>query len=119
MGKDKLIEALVSMGYEEGKTIFLQGTYPQDKAYPNSFWTFWNVSTPEDSFFDNEPNTALWIFNLSFYSNDPVLVNSEIERAKPILKKAGFVTQGKGGDAKSDYAEWTGRNWIVTYLEKY
>ena len=50
MGKDKLIEVLTSMGYIEGKTIFLQGSYPQDKAYPSSFWTFWNIDTPEDIF---------------------------------------------------------------------
>lgn len=119
MGKDKLIEVLTSMGYIEGKTIFLQGTYPQDKRYPDSFWTFWNIDTPEDDFLDNEPNKAIWEFNLSFYSNDPTLVNSEIERAKPLLKKAGFVTQGKGGDAKSDYPEWTGRNVYTVYIEKY
>ena len=51
--------------------------------------------------------------------NDPELVNSEFDRAKPILKSMGFVTQGKGCDTPSDYPEWTGRNWIVTYLEKY
>jgi len=119
MGKDKLIEVLTSMGYVEGETIHLQGSYPAGKPYPDSFFTFWNTEVPEGVFLDNEPNVAYWYMQLNFYSNNPVLVNSEIERAKPLLKEAGFVVDGKGGDISSDFPAWTGRYVDLIFVEKY
>lgn len=119
MGKDKLIEVLESMGYVEGETIFLQGSYPANTPYPDSFFTFWNTEVPEDLFYDNEPSIAYWHIQLNFYSNDPMLVNTELERAKPLLKAAGFVMEGKGGDLESDFPAWTGRGCDLIFVEKY
>lgn len=103
--KDLLIETLMPFGYP----VYQQGSLSRDEQYPESFFTFWNNDTDDDSFYDNEPRQTIWEFDLMFYSIDPVLVNEMLIRAKEKLKEKGFIVSGDGYDVKSDEPSHTGR----------
>ena len=117
--KDKLIEVLTKMGYQEGKTIFQQGSMPEELEYPSSFWTFWNIDTPDDGFYDNEPTRAIWSFYLWFFSNDPTKINTELEAATKSLKKNGWIIGSrKGHDVASDVNTHSGRYTTIYFIER-
>lgn len=111
----KLIETVELLGYE----IYQQGTLNPDEKYPDSFFTFWNFQADENSEFDNEANSCLWGYWLYFYSTDPVLVESELLKAKKELKKAGFEIWGNGEDVASSIPTQTGRMLTIYYKETY
>lgn len=112
--KQLLIDTLESFGYP----IVLQGTLSDEDTYPDSFFTFFNNDTVDDAFFDNNESQTIWDFDLNFYSNNPELVNSVLLEAKPLLKAAGFIVDGKGYDVLSDQITHTGRGINVLYIEK-
>lgn len=112
--KDLLITTLASFDYP----IMLQGTLSDEEDYPNSFFTFFNNDTIDDAFYDNNESQTIWDFDLNFYSNDPELVNSVLLEAKPLLKAAGFIVDGKGYNLLSDQITHTGRGINVLYIEK-
>lgn len=117
--KEKLINILTKMGYEEGKTIFLQGSMPQEMQYPDSFWTFWNIDTPDDGFYDNEPTKTIWSFYLWFFSNNPSFIHTELEKATTKLKENGWIIGSrKGNDVSSDYDTHTGRYTTIYFIER-
>lgn len=117
--KDKLIEILESLGYKQGETIFQQGSFGQDEEYPESMFTFFNVDTPDDKFYDNKPTQAIWNFYLYFYSSNPTKLNTELERATTALKENGWIIGSrKGRDINSDVDTHKGRYTTVSYIEK-
>lgn len=94
--------------------VYLQGTLSESEAYPESFVTFFVNETPEDDFFDNEPNTVNWYFSVIYYSSDPALVNSKPAQIRSALKQAGFIPQGRGNDVPSDRPSHTG--WAMDFI---
>ena len=114
--KRKLIDALVALGFVEGKTLFLQGTMNADEAYPESFVTFWTQSTGDNAHFDNVTTSYDWSFSVIFYSADPVLVNTKPDKIRAALRAAGFIPQGKGQDIPSDETTHTG--WAMDFVIK-
>lgn len=98
--------------------VYLQGSLSVDDAYPDSFFTYWNNSTDDDAFFDNEETETIWDFDLNFYSNDPDLVNTVLLQAKPLLKAVGFIPNGSGHDVMSDEATHTGRGMNILFIER-
>lgn len=86
--------------------------------YPVSFFTFFNNSTSDDDFFDNQETIIIWDFDLNIYSLDPEVVNTTLREAKPLLKQAGFIVDGVGYDVISDEVTHTGRGINVLYIEK-
>lgn len=113
--KDLLIQTITPLGYP----IYQQGSLGADEPYPDSFFTFWNNYTDGNSFYDNDEHSAVWDFDLNFYSNDPSLVNTKLLDAKALLKTAGFVVTGKGYDVPSDEITHTGRGIHVLKFEIY
>lgn len=111
--KELLIETLEPFDYP----IFQQGSLSKDEPYPESFFTFWNNDTDDDSFYDNEPHQTIWNFDLNFYSVDPQLVNTQLLQAKNLLKAQGFIVTGKGYDVASDEPTHTGRGIKVLKIE--
>ena len=109
----QLCEILDGFGYP----TFLQGTINPDDALPDSFFTFWNYSTPEACFYDNDANTAVWGFWVYFYSTDRQTVEETIEAARAALKAAGWIPQGRAQDARSDVPTHTGRMFSVRVIE--
>lgn len=117
--KNKLIETLESMGYVQGETLFQQGEMGKQTKYPSSFFTFLNIDTPDDGFYDNEPTKSIWSFYLFFFSNDPELTNTELVRATKLLKEKGWIIGSrKGYDAPSDVDTHTGRRTTIYFIER-
>jgi hypothetical protein len=113
--KADLIAILEELGYP----VFLQGTLQSEEDYPESFFTFWNYSTPEACFYDNDANTAVWGFWVYFYSTDPTLVLEKSEAARQLLKANGFTPDGKPTDLPVDVPEYTGAMFTVYKSEEY
>ena len=111
----QLIAAIEPLGYP----IFLQGSLNDEEEYPKSFFTYWNFQADDIAPFDNEASVCQWGYWLYFYSSNPILVETEILRAKELLKKAGFEVWGKGEDIKSDVDSHTGRMINVYFYENY
>lgn len=113
--KKKLIEILENLNYP----VFLQGSLNNEAEYPDTFFTFWNFETPESGFYDNGASKAVWGFWIYIYSNDPILVEMELEKARNLLKEAGYIASGKGEDVASDIDTHTGRMIEVYFIENY
>lgn len=113
--EDLLVTTIESLGYP----VFRIGSLAEDEAYPESFFTFWNNGSYDDSFYDNKEHCTIWDFDLSFYSSNPNLVQKELMRAKETLKANNFIVNGKGYDVKSDEITHTGRGINVKIIENY
>ena len=113
--KEALIELLNTFGYP----VYQQGSYPKEEEYPEDFFTFWNYDSPETNYYDNAPRKCIWSFWVYFYSTNPALVNSVLEKARQLLKNNGWLSNNKGEDVASDYTTHTGRLIDVSYIEKY
>lgn len=111
--KDKLISVLESLNYP----YFQQGTMNQEEGYPDSYFTFKNMNTIGDGFYNNEEHKTIWLFIVAFYSNNPDLVDKELLNAKKKLKENGFIVSGKGYDVESDEPTQTGRGIAVKIIE--
>ncbi len=111
--KDKLISVLESLNYP----YFQQNTMNQEEGYPDSYFTFKNMSTNGDGFYNNEEHKTIWLFIVAFYSNNPDLVEKELLNAKKKLKAEGFIVSGKGYDVESDEPTQTGRGIAVKIIE--
>lgn len=96
-----------------------QGSYPDDATLPTSFFTFWNADTPEDGFFDNKANCAVWVWVVYFYTKDASLIYSKLEDFITMAKEKGFVVQGRGKDIASGEPDYFGRYVQIKYVEKY
>lgn len=113
--RKKLVDLLETFKYP----VFLQGSLLDTEDYPSSFFTFWNFQGDESKHYDNTPQSCEWGFWVYFYSNDPLLVESELTKAKKLLKNNGFVAKGKPVDAASDVKTHTGKVLTIYYLENY
>lgn len=111
--KDKLISILESLNYP----YFQQGTMNQEEGYPDSYFTFKNMNTTGDGFYNNEEHKTIWLFIVAFYSNNPDLIEKELLNAKKKLKESGFIVSGKGYDVESDEPTQTGRGIAVKIVE--
>lgn len=116
--KQKLIDALGTCGFADGKTIFLQGTINPEEAYPSEFVTFWTTFTQDLSHYDNDVDAVGWQFAVIYYADDPAKVATRPREIAAALKAAGFVQQGKGYDILSDEKTHTGWAMDFTYPEK-
>lgn len=112
--EDKLIEILESFGYP----VYRQGSLSNDEGYPDTFFTFWNNTSPNHSHYDNEEYGTDWDYSIYVYSNNPVMVYSLLLDARNALKSDGWVTPNKGYDVASDEPTHTGRGLDILYLEK-
>lgn len=111
--EDKLIELLEGLNYP----VFRQGSLTGDSKYPDDFFTFWNVDSPDHAYYDNTDYGTSWSYNIFFYSINPVHTYDVLADAIDILKAAGWVVGGKGFDVVSDEITHTGRGINVEYLE--
>lgn len=115
MIKNDLVALLESLGYP----AFLQGSLNPDDQYPESFFTFWNFSTPESAFYDDVANRAVWGFWIYFYSVDPLLVEQMPENARKLLKQNNWILAGKANDISVDRPTHTGAFFTVYKFENY
>ena len=113
--KQKLINALETCGFVEGKTLFLHGTMNPEEPYPESFVTFWTDDTPDGVHFDNATGSYDWSFSIIFYSADAALTNTKPDEIRAKLEAYGFIPQGKGQDVPSDEPTHTG--WAMNFVK--
>ena len=113
--KEQLIAILAALGYP----VFLQGTLQSTENYPESFFTFWNFSTPEAAYYDDNAGRAVWGFWIYFYSVSPLLVETEPEKARKALKQAGYILEGKAHDISVDKPTHTGAFFTCYKYENY
>lgn len=113
--KADLIAILEELGYP----VFLQGTFQSEEDYPESFFTFWNFSTPEAAYYDNDAGRAVWGFWVYFYSTSPQLVESVPEQARKLLKQNDYILDGKAHDIAVDKPTHTGAFFTVYKYENY
>lgn len=97
--------------------ILRQGSLNPDEPYPETFFTFWNNSTDDNSHYNNKVNNYVWDFDLNVYSTNPEKVNSLLIEAKKELEKNNFIVNGKGHDVASDEPTHTGRGINVKIIE--
>lgn len=111
--EDVLITLLESLKYP----VYRQGSLTKDKGYPDSFFTFWNVDSPDHSHYDNNNYGTDWNFEINFYSVDPALTYSVLADARILLKQNNWIVPSKGYDVRSDEASHTARGLTIFYLE--
>lgn len=111
--EDALITILESFNYP----VFRQGSLSNDEAYPATFITFWNNSSPDHSHYDNDEYGTDWDFNVYVYSSDPGTTYSLLSSIRRALKEAGWIPISKGFDVQSDEATHTGRGIEFHYLQ--
>lgn len=113
--KEQLITLLETFGFP----VFLQGSLASPGDYPESFFTFWLFSAPEESFYSGNPLRCVWGFWVYFYSTDPVQVCEQSEAARQLLKQNGYITEGKPTDVPVDVPTHTGMFFIAYKPEEY
>ena len=111
---------LINLMKQVNKNVFLQGSFNSDEEYKDSFLTFWNFETPENQFYDNDSNRAVWGFWVYIYSNDPEELEAMEKSLIDIFKKENkTILSGKGEDVASDVNTHTGRMLTVYLIENY
>ena len=110
--EDQLISLLETFGYP----VIRQGSLPEDQAYPDTFFTFWNSTEEGQSFYDNSTASAVYDFDVNVYSTNPVLAYDLLGQARAKLKQNGWIPSTRGFDVASDEVSHIGRGMFVQYL---
>lgn len=111
--EDLLIETLEAFGYP----VRLQGSFLENEAYPDSFFTFWNRDSYGGSYYDDGEKSTVYVYDVNFYSIDPVKVYETLRAAIAALKNAGFIISGDGYSIASDEATHDGRGVEAMFLK--
>lgn len=111
--EDSLISLLETFKYP----VIRQGSLPQDKAYPNTFFTFWNNDESGESFYDNATSSVLYDYSVNCYSTDPTLAYELLRNARALLLQNNWIITDRGYDVTSDEITHVGRGMNVMYLE--
>lgn len=101
-----------------GLPYFRQGSM-SDEDYKPSFFTFWNVNTDNDSFYDNEEHRYIEYVQIGFFTNDARKIYSQLDEGGEFLTKAkqiGFVFDGRARDADADKPDYYGRVCFIRII---
>lgn len=104
-----LINLLETLGYD----VIKQGTLDSEDTPPNAFFTFWNWQAPRDSYYDNKYHEAIYYYQIQFYSNDILIIDSVVEQAVELLEENGFELEEEPTDDYSDIPTYTGKTFEV------
>lgn len=96
-----------------------QGSYAVGAEIPESVFTFWNQSTPEGAFYDNEANKGIWTWYVYFYTRKPELLYSVMDEFIAKAKQLGFINDGRAEDIPADEPDYVGRFVRLKYVENY
>lgn len=94
-----------------------QGSYEEDADLPESFFTFWNMDTPEGGFYDNKARKAVWFWAIYFYTKNPTLLYSKLDEFITMAKANGFIADGRGRDIASGTPDYNGRYVVVKWID--
>lgn len=113
--EDELIELLESI--DEDVPVMRQGSLPEDQAYPETFFTFWNRSEDGASYYDNDMASSRHLFDVNVYSTSPETAYLLLREARDVLKLHGWVCVSLGYDIASDEPTHIGRGMQVEFLK--
>ena len=110
---DEVLNILAMTGYE----VYRQGSLAGNEEYPDSFFTFWEVGSPDHAHYDNRRYGTEWAYEVNFYSTDPDLTYSVLEEVIVAFESAGWTVPSRGNDVRSDEPTHTGRGVNIYFLE--
>lgn len=116
----KILDLLNEIEAEKGYPNFLQGSL-SDENYPDSFFTYWNIDTPNDSFYDNAERRYISYVQICWYTNNPKLLYLQLDEDGEFYKKAkqrGFVFVGRAKGANADKKNYSGRVLYIKIIHK-
>lgn len=105
------MQELFALFDEIGLSYFRQGSM-SDEDYKPSFFTYWNIDTPNESFYDNAEHSFITHAQIGFYTNNAKLLYSQLDEGGEFYNKAkekGFVLKGRAKDANADKKDYYGR----------
>ena len=111
------MQELFNLFNKMGLPYFRQGSLSDDN-YPNSFFTFWNINTPNDSFYDNKASRYIEEVMIYFYTNDAKLIYSKMDEFIRLAKEAGFIVEGRAYDTNADKVNYYGRLVKINIIHK-
>lgn len=114
------MKELFNLFDEIGLPYFRQGSM-SDEDYKPRFFTFWNIDTPNDSFYDNSERRYIEYIQVGFYTNDANLIYSQLDEGGEFFTKAkqrGFVFEGRAKDANADKKDYFGRVCYIRIIHK-
>ena len=102
---------------EIGLPYFRQGSL-SDEQYQPEFFTFWNIDTPNDSFYDNHETRYIEYVQVGYYTNDASKIYSGMDEFVNKAKEKGFVVEGRPKDANADKDNYFGRVCYLRIINK-
>lgn len=111
------MQKLFDLFGEIGLPYFRQGSI-SDEEYQPSFFTFWNIDTPNDSFYDNAEHRYIEYVQVGFYTNDASKIYSVMDDFINRAKAKGFVLAGRAHDANADKDNYFGRVCYLRIIHK-
>ncbi|MBO7339614.1 MAG: hypothetical protein J6U66_06055 [Lachnospiraceae bacterium] len=110
-------DALIALLETLKKPVMRQGSLGPDKAYPDTFFTFWNSDEDGESFYDNDETAVVYLFDVMVYSTDPTQAYGLLTQARNLLKTNGWIITGRGFDVPSDEITHVGRGMTVAFYQ--
>lgn len=111
------MQKLFDLFEEIGLPYFRQGSLT-DEDYQPSFFTFWNINTTNDSFYDNHETRYIEYVQVGFYTNDAAKIYSVMDDFIKRAEKKGFAVDGRGQDANADKETYFGRVCYLRIINK-
>lgn len=111
------MQKLFDLFKEIGLPYFRQGSL-SDEDYKPSFFTYWNIDTPNDSFYDNKETRFIEYIQVGFYTNKADEIYSGMDNFIEKAKAKGFVLEGRPKDANADKANYYGRVCYLRIINK-
>ena len=100
-----ICNTLNSLGY----AIREQGTFAGE-SLPETFITYLVIGSPNESHYDNVPNSTTYRVQVTLYSKKPSIVQSANSNIKDLMLPAGFIRitgRSLPYDASTGHYAWT------------
>lgn len=108
-------ETLEKIFDEIGLPYFRQGSFSETDKLPDSFFTFWNVATLDNSYYNNNNIRTIYEWAIYFYTNNANIIYSKMNEFINLAKENGFIIDGNGNDINSNEVNYFGRYVLITY----
>lgn len=102
------MQKLFDLFEEVGLPYHRQGSLA-NQEYPPSFFTFWNIDTTNESFYDDKEHRYIEYVQVGFYTNDATKIYSVMDDFIQRAEAKGFVVVGRARDADADDVNYFGR----------
>ena len=114
------MQELLNLFEEIGLPYHRQGSLSDDN-YPPSFFTFWNIDTPNLKHRDNKAKAYAYYVQVGWYTNDAKLIYSQLDEGGEFYNKAkakGFDFDSRAKDANADKDNYFGRVCYIRIKKK-